>query len=385
MASKLLLTTALCTSMFFGTKSWAAETASTPELAPPNSDVVYQDKPSIEQQAELRDTLALLEQGKIAEVEPRLTKSIQIWIDAGAQPQQLAVLYKYRADVRANLFRFADAVQDYSAAIKEQEKAEANAGAMEDGSGMLCLKTDKADSDADPAYCVYTPTLPDLYLRRGRCTIIAGNRADGITDISKAIAITEEEGARNPWALLYRADAQRGGGDFKAAAKDYTDAARLFKEVGDSVTAEVARAGKALSLYGSGSVDEAVQGMEDVVLRVPTINGELELLLSLADKEADMHAALAAHYWAEGRASKAETEWDRACIRLDAMDQYVSEGDGGASPYDKRDSQGKVMVKIAKPVACKKYRNSEWVRRERGWPPSLISKLESFFSKSVQN
>lgn len=41
---------------------------------------------------------------------------------------QLAVLYKYRADVRANLFRFADAVQDYSAAIKEQEKAEANAG-----------------------------------------------------------------------------------------------------------------------------------------------------------------------------------------------------------------------------------------------------------------
>ncbi len=58
-------------------------------------------------------------------------------------------------------------------------------------------------------------------------------------------------------------------------------------------------------------------------------------------QEADLHAALTAHYWGEGRASRAETEWDRVCVRLDAMGAYVSTG-AGASQYDKRDTQGKV-------------------------------------------
>jgi hypothetical protein len=82
-------------------------------------------------------------------------------------------------------------------------------------------------------------------------------------------------------------------------------------QVGDRVTSQVASAGRALALYGSGRVQEAVDAMSDVVIRTPTVTGDLELLLDLSDREAEIHAALAAHYWGDGKSSLAESEWDR--------------------------------------------------------------------------
>lgn len=102
-----------------------------------------------------------------------------------------------------------------------------------------------------------------------------------------------------------------GAKRYSGAVDDYEKAAREFTKVGDGVTAQVASAGRALALYGFGRVQDAVDAMSDVVLRTPTVTGDLELLLSLSDKEAEMHAALAAHYWALGESSRAEGEWDR--------------------------------------------------------------------------
>lgn len=48
-------------------------------------------------------------------------------------------------------------------------------------------------------------------------------------------------------------------------------------------------------------------------------------LLTLAEKEASVHVALAAHLWAGGSPSEAEGEWDRACVRMDAMSQYLAD------------------------------------------------------------
>lgn len=75
------------------TDSSGAEVASSsmPETAP--SDVVYHDKPSIQHQIELRETLSMLEQGKIAEVEPRLSDSISVWKEAGAPHEQVSTVY----------------------------------------------------------------------------------------------------------------------------------------------------------------------------------------------------------------------------------------------------------------------------------------------------
>ena len=120
--------------------------------------------------------------------------------------------------------------------------------------------------------------------------------------------------------------------------------------------------------------------MQDMVLRTPSINGEIELLLSLAEKEATVHVALAAHYWAQGQPGAAEGEWDRACVRLDAMSEFMDERSRrgqGASPFDKQGA-AKVAQTYFKPPGvnkrgCKQFRDRSWVSGQRAWPPSNLS------------
>ena len=120
--------------------------------------------------------------------------------------------------------------------------------------------------------------------------------------------------------------------------------------------------------------------MQDIVLRTPSINGEMELLLSLAEKEATVHVALAAHYWAHGQPGAAEGEWDRACVRLDALSEFMDEMSRrgqGASPFDKQGA-AKVAKNYFKPPGvnkrgCKQFRDRSWVSEQRAWPPSNLS------------
>ena len=120
--------------------------------------------------------------------------------------------------------------------------------------------------------------------------------------------------------------------------------------------------------------------MQDMVLRTPSINGEIELLLSLAEKEATVHVALAAHYWAQGQPGAAEGEWDQACVRLDAMSEFMDEMSRrgqGASRFDKQGA-AKVAQTYFKPPGvnkrgCKQFRDRSWVSEQRAWPPSNLS------------
>jgi hypothetical protein len=119
--------------------------------------------------------------------------------------------------------------------------------------------------------------------------------------------------------------------------------------------------------------------MQDVVLRTPSINGDIELLLSLAEKEATVHVALAAHYWAQGQQGAAEGEWDRACVRFDAMADYLADlslRGKNASPIDKEGTE-KVQKTYYKPPSvnnrgCKQFRDRSWVSQQRAWPPSNV-------------
>jgi hypothetical protein len=77
-----------------------------------------------------------------------------------------------------------------------------------------------------------------------------------------------------------------------------------------------------------------------------------QALLELEDEEvaltgnAEVHAALAALLWVERplQRARAETQWEIA------------------SEFDTR------------------YGNLEWVRRERGWPPRMLTALQRFLS-----
>ena len=74
---------------------------------------------------------------------------------------------------------------------------------------------------------------------------------------------------------------------------------------------------------------------------------EAEAVARRAPNSADMRAALAALYYSRGRVADAEEAWERACGRN---------------------------------VGCGKYRDLDYVRRIRRWPPVMVDKLDAFLT-----
>ena len=66
---------------------------------------------------DLRRTFEMIAQGQVQDAEPRLTRSLNEYQQRGALPEEIAVLLKYRADVRVNLGQLRDAREDYTAAL----------------------------------------------------------------------------------------------------------------------------------------------------------------------------------------------------------------------------------------------------------------------------
>ena len=72
---------------------------------------------------------------------------------------------------------------------------------------------------------------------------------------------------------------------------------------------------------------------------------QLEALTRRAPNSADVRAAAAALYYSAGRYAEAEDAWERACSRE---------------------------------AGCAKYKDLDYVRRIRRWPPAMVGKLEKF-------
>ena len=75
---------------------------------------------------------------------------------------------------------------------------------------------------------------------------------------------------------------------------------------------------------------------------------EVEAVRRRAPNSADMRAALAALYWAAGERDKAEDVWEYAC-------GVLLEG-------------------------CARYRDEEYLRRVRRWPPAMVDKMRAFLA-----
>eukprot|EP00879_Flechtneria_rotunda_P029102 GHRR01031368.1.p1 GENE.GHRR01031368.1~~GHRR01031368.1.p1 ORF type:complete len:119 (+),score=31.16 GHRR01031368.1:390-746(+) len=87
-----------------------------------------------------------------------------------------------------------------------------------------------------------------------------------------------------------------------------------------------AAANRTLAMYQLGNTEQAIREMRTLLRRYPDFP--------------DMRAALAAAQWAAGREGDAETNWQR--------------------------------------VEDPRYRDVNWVRCKRRWPPTLVSSLEAF-------
>eukprot|EP00882_Tetradesmus_deserticola_P019387 GHRQ01020867.1.p3 GENE.GHRQ01020867.1~~GHRQ01020867.1.p3 ORF type:complete len:119 (+),score=60.06 GHRQ01020867.1:438-794(+) len=115
--------------------------------------------------------------------------------------------------------------------------------------------------------------------------------------------------------------------------QDWAEAERCFgKAAALAPSFSFAAANHTLALYQLGRTEQAIREMRSLLRRYPDFP--------------DMRAALAAAQWAAGREGDAETNWER--------------------------------------VEDPRYRDVNWLRRERRWPPALSDSLQALLQlKSV--
>lgn len=113
--------------------------------------------------------------------------------------------------MRVNLGKLEEARKDYTSAIRALEAANE---APDPASEMLCIGSAEVSvsrysgslQSGVADYCVYVPALPDLLLRRARIALImSGELVESAeADLAQVVALAREEGALQPYALLYR-------------------------------------------------------------------------------------------------------------------------------------------------------------------------------------
>ena len=164
------------------------------------------------------------------------------------------------------------------------------------------------------------PDEVDPYFNRGAILEQKQQYEAAIDDYNKAIELDPDE------AIAYhnRGNAYGSLGNWKQAVKDYEKATELdprFAWAAESY---------ALALYQNGDIDKGIQRMKSVVRKYPLF--------------ADARVALTAMLWGNKQFGEAESNW-------------VS-----ANGLDKR------------------YKDLNWIRNIRRFPPTIADNLDSFFN-----
>jgi tetratricopeptide (TPR) repeat protein len=164
------------------------------------------------------------------------------------------------------------------------------------------------------------PDQPDPYLNRGTALEGLQQWEAAIADYNQVLAIEPKD----PAAYNNRGNAKAGAGDWEAALADYQTAAELNPGFA------MAQANSALALYQLGQTDASLRRFRNLVRKYPQF--------------ADMRAAFAAALWKQGQRGEAESQWV-SVVGLDS-----------------------------------RYRDLDWVRTIRRWPPHLVDALAQFLS-----
>ncbi|MGB3291745.1 MAG: tetratricopeptide repeat protein [Phormidesmis sp.] len=164
------------------------------------------------------------------------------------------------------------------------------------------------------------PHQPNPYLNRGAVWEAMGQWQKAIDDYNQVLRIDPDD----PAAYNNRANAEAGMGEWVLAIADYQAAITLQPSF------STAYGNYALALYQAGDTDQAIQIMKSLVRKYPNF--------------ADMRAALTAALWVQGKGGEAESNWV-AVVGLDS-----------------------------------RYKDINWVKSIRRWPPKMVSALEQFLT-----
>ncbi|GAQ88058.1 hypothetical protein KFL_003970050 [Klebsormidium nitens] len=160
-----------------------------------------------------------------------------------------------------------------------------------------------------------------------------------VDDYTTALRLGKKAtGFDEPYVLNSRGNAFASLGQWSEALRDYELSVKGFQEGRQLDGAIYSAANAALMQIQLGNEKEGLKELTTVARRAP---GSI-----------DMRAALAALYWSQGREREAESTWQFACENINAGQLY----DG-----------------------CAKYRDQDWLRRIRRWPPVMADKMQDFF------
>mmetsp|Transcript_21408 Transcript_21408/g.53919 ORF Transcript_21408/g.53919 Transcript_21408/m.53919 type:complete len:390 (-) Transcript_21408:79-1248(-) len=162
-------------------------------------------------------------------------------------------------------------------------------------------------------------------------------------DYSTCLALSKELGLTGPYILNARGNARASLGRWAEAREDYTQAAEVFQRNRNLQGTIFAAANAGLVQMQLGNEADAVKEIEAVARRAPG--------------SVDMRAALAAIYWSNGQETRAEETWRQACDMINSGQLRE-----GGSVYD----------------GCEKYKDMDWLRRIRRWPPVMVEKMSDF-------
>lgn len=180
-------------------------------------------------------------------------------------------------------------------------------------------KLAEALTDYDQAIQL-APDQPDPYLNRGAALEGLGRWEAAIADYNQVLQLTPDDAP----AYNNRGNAQAGLGQWEDALADYQKAADLDPKFA------FARVNAALMEFQLGHAEEAIRQFRSLTRRYPNF--------------ADARAALTAALWSQGQAGAAESNWV-AVVGLDG-----------------------------------RYRDLNWVKTIRRWPPAMVDALDSFLN-----
>ncbi|MEL6491344.1 MAG: tetratricopeptide repeat protein [Cyanobacteria bacterium J06634_6] len=164
------------------------------------------------------------------------------------------------------------------------------------------------------------PAEPDPYLNRGAVWEAMGQWENAIADYNRVLQLNPDD----PAAYNNRGNAEAGLDEWELAIADYQAAITLQPSF------SLAYGNYALALYQTGEQPRSLQIMKSLVRKYPNF--------------VDMRAALTAALWDAGQRGEAESNWV-AVVGLDT-----------------------------------RYKDLNWVRNVRRWPPKITTALEHFLS-----
>ena len=204
---------------------------------------------------------------------------------------------------------------------------------------------EEAIRDFDAAVALYEPEYRSLGLLSNRALAYEGlsDWRSALRDYDEVVRLSSAINRAPPYVLNSRGNALCALGAYEEALESYRLATETFQKSRNLSGAIYARSNAALMLAELGREDEAISEFEAVARR--------------AAGSIDARAALAAIRWSRGEVAEAETTWNWACEKINSG--VLTEGGPALD-------------------GCALYRDEDWLRRIRRWPPSMVDKQMRF-------